>query len=338
MIQNNWQQLIKADKVEVKPGEAKNSTVVKITPLERGFGLTLGNALRRILLSSLQGAAVTALKIEGVMHEFTSVPGVKEDVTDIILNIKNLIFKANTPDTKRLVLKAKGPGVITAADISASSDYEVVDPTQVICTLNNDAEVNMEFVVQTGKGYSPASENKDESLPVGFIAVDAIFSPIRRVSYKIEDTRVGQSTDYNTLIMNLETDGSVIAEDAIAFAARILQDQLQPLINFDEPKDTPQEKDEFELPYSKHLLRKVDELELSVRSMNCLRNENIVYIGDLVVKSENELLRTPNFGRKSLNEIKEVISHLGLDLGMAVENWPPEDIEGLAKRVLEEPY
>lgn len=338
MIQNNWQSLIKAERIEFKPGNGKNVVNVKAGPLERGFGLTLGNALRRILLSSIQGAAVTAIRIEGVLHEFTSVPGVKEDVTDIVLNVKNLVFKANTDVPKTLTLEAKGPGPVTAGDIAASADYEVADPSQVICTLNDEATVKMEFIVKTGRGYVPASENRDDTLPLGFIPIDSIYSPIKRVAYRVEDTRVGQSTDYNNLLMEVETDGSVQVDDALAFAARILTEQMKPFINFDEPQQLVQEKDDFELPFNKNLLRKVDELELSVRSMNCLRNENIIYIGDLVCKSENELLRTPNFGRKSLNEIKEVLSHMGIDLGMEVPDWPPENVEELAKQVLEEPY
>ena len=338
MIQKNWQALIKPKQLQIEPGDdsARYATVVA-EPLERGFGMTLGNALRRVLLSSLQGAAVTAVQIEGVLHEFSSIPGVLEDVTDIVLNIKGKGLRMTGDGPKRMRLRVTGPGEVRAGQIETGHDIEVMNPDHLICTLDQGAKVTMEFTVETGKGYIAASQNRPEDAPIGLIPVDAIFSPVTRVSYKVEPTRVGQVTDYDRLAMQVTTNGAVTPEDAVALAARILQDQLQLFINFDEPRLMTEESRPAELPFNKNLLRKVDELELSVRSANCLKNDNIVYIGDLVQKSEAEMLRTPNFGRKSLNEIKEVLAHMGLHLGMEISNWPPENIEELAKR-LEEPY
>lgn len=338
VIQKNWQELIKPSKLNVEPGgdPARSATVVA-EPLERGFGMTLGNALRRVLLSSLQGAAVTAIHIEGVLHEFSSVAGVREDVTDIILNVKTLALRMHGEGPKRMTLKATGPGAVTAGQIESSADIEVLNPDLVICHLDTNANFNMELTVNTGKGYVAASANRPEDAPIGLIPVDSIFAPVRRVSYRVENARVGQVTDYDKLVMNLETNGAVTPEDALALAARILQDQLQLFINFEEPQAASEERKDDDLPFNKNLLRKVDELELSVRSANCLKNDNIIYIGDLVQKTEAEMLRTPNFGRKSLNEIKEVLAHMGLHLGMDIPNWPPENIEDLAKK-LEEPY
>ncbi len=338
MIQKNWQTLIKPGKLEVDPGvdPARFATIVA-EPLERGFGLTLGNALRRILLSSLQGAAVTAIQIEGVLHEFSSVPGVREDVTDIVLNVKNIGLRMQGDHSKRLRLKATGPCTVTAGMIETTGDIEVMNPDLALCTLDHGAKIVMEMTVQTGKGYVAATQNRPEDAPIGLIPVDALFSPVRKVAYKVENTRVGQVTDYDKLSMQVETNGALSPDDAVALAARILQDQLQLFINFEEPQTAVSEDRASDLPFNKNLLRKVDELELSVRSANCLKNDNIVYIGDLVQKTEGEMLRTPNFGRKSLNEIKEVLAQMGLHLGMEIPGWPPENIEDLAKR-LEEPY
>ncbi len=338
MIQKNWQELIKPSKLHVEPGHnPRREATVVAEPLERGFGMTLGNGLRRILLSSLQGAAVTAIQIDGVLHEFSSIPGVREDVTDIVLNIKSLGIRMHSEGPKRMALKANGPCEVTAGMIQAGHDIEIMDPELVICTLDKGASLNMELTVSTGKGYVPAAQNRQEDSPIGLIPVDAIFSPVRKVAYKVENTRVGQVTDYDKLSMKIETNGAVTPEDAVALAARILQDQLQLFINFDEPTAMSAADREDELPFNKNLLRKVDELELSVRSANCLKNDNIIYIGDLVQKTEAEMLRTPNFGRKSLNEIKEVLSQMGLHLGMEIAGWPPENIEDLAKK-LDEPY
>jgi DNA-directed RNA polymerase subunit alpha len=337
-LQKNWQSLIKPEKLDVDPGSdpARVATIIA-EPLERGFGMTLGNAIRRILLSSLQGAAVTAVQIDGVLHEFSSIAGVREDVTDIVLNIKQLALRMHGDGPKRMVLTAVGPGEVKAGQIQAGHDIDVMNPDLVLCTLDEGVKLGMEFTVQLGKGYVPAAANRPEDAPIGLIPVDSIFSPVRRVSYKVEPTRVGQVTDYDKLLLTVETNGAVTPEDAVALSARILQDQLQLFINFDEPQALRTEEVQDDLPFNRNLLRKVDELELSVRSANCLKNDNIVYIGDLVQKSEQEMLRTPNFGRKSLNEIKEVLSTMGLSLGMAVTGWPPENVEDLAKR-LEEPF
>jgi DNA-directed RNA polymerase subunit alpha len=338
VIQKNWQALIKPNKLNVEAGDDPNcfATVVA-EPLERGFGLTLGNALRRILLSSLQGAAVTAIQIEGVLHEFSSIPGVREDVTDIVLNIKRLALRMHGEGPKRIRIDMDGPGEVTAAKIETGHDIEILNPGVLICTLDEGAHLAMEMTVENGAGYVSAVQNRPEDAPIGLIPIDSVFSPIRKVSYKVENTRVGQVTDYDKLAMNIETDGTISPEDSVAYAARILQDQLQLFINFDEPQARVAEETVEALPFNRYMLRKVDELELSVRSANCLKNDNIVYIGDLVQKSESEMLRTPNFGRKSLNEIKEVLSQMGLHLGMEINNWPPEDIEELAKKI-DEPY
>ena len=331
MIQKNWQELIKPTKLDVSQEEGANKAKIVVEPLERGFGLTLGNALRRVLLSSLQGGAVSAIKIDGVLHEFSVIPGVREDVTDIVLNIKELAVAVHSESTKLLTLKAQGPCTVTAGMIETGHDVEIMNPDHIICTLDAGAKINMELTVTTGKGYVPAANSTTADSPIGLINVDAIYSPVKKVSYKVENTRVGQITDYDKLTMVVETNGVVSPEDAVALAARILQDQLKPFINFDEPENEAEVVRE-ELPFNKNLLRKVDELELSVRSANCLKNDNIVYIGDLVQKTEAEMLRTPNFGRKSLNEIKEVLSKMGIHLGMETPGWPPENIEELIKR------
>ena len=331
MIQKNWQELIKPTNLDINASEGANKTKIVVEPLERGFGLTLGNALRRVLLSSLQGGAVTSIKIDGVLHEFSVIPGVREDVTDIVLNVKCLAVAVHSEGSKTMSLKAEGPCVVTASMIETGHDVEIMNPDLVICNLDAGAKINMEMTVGTGKGYVPAFQNKTADTPIGVIPVDAIYSPVRKVSYKVENTRVGQATDYDKLTLIVETNGVVSPEDAVAYAARILQDQLKPFINFDEPEaETAQEKEE--LPFNRNLLKKVEELELSVRSANCLKNDNIVYIGDLVQKTEAEMLRTPNFGRKSLNEIKEVLAKMGIHLGMDTPGWPPENIEDLIRR------
>ena len=334
VLQKNWQDLIKPSKLEIVPGRAKNKIATVVAePLERGFGMTLGNALRRVLLSSLQGAAITTVHIDGVLHEFSSIPGVREDVTNIVLNIKEIALRVHSEGVKRMVLKKEGPGQVKASDIEASSEVEILNPEHVICTLDQGASIRMEFTATMGKGYVPAERNRPDDAPIGLIPVDSLYSPVKKVSYKVENTREGQILDYDKLTMTVETDGSVTAEDAVALAARILQDQLAVFVNFEEPKKAIEEGAKHpELAFNAALLKKVDELELSVRSANCLKNDNIVYIGDLIQKTEAEMLRTPNFGRKSLNEIKEVLASMGLHLGMEVPNWPPENIEDLAKR------
>ena len=333
MIHKNWSDLIKPSALDIKPGDvpARKATLVA-EPLERGFGLTLGNALRRVLLSSLQGGAITSVQIDNVLHEFSSVAGVREDVTDIVLNLKGVALKMEVEGPKRLSISAKGPGVVTAGDISESAGIEILNRDHVICHLDEGADIYMELTVNIGKGYVPADKNKPEDAPIGLIPIDAIYSPVKKVSYEVTPTREGQVLDYDKLTMKIETDGSVTPEDAVAYAARILQDQLSIFVNFDEPESAGRDADEEGLEFNPLLLKKVDELELSVRSANCLKNDNIVYIGDLIQKTEAEMLRTPNFGRKSLNEIKEVLSGMGLHLGMDVEDWPPDNIEDLAKK------
>ena len=333
MIQKNWEELIKPNKLAVQPGyDPRRIATLVAEPLERGFGMTLGNSLRRVLMSSIQGAAVTSVQIDGVLHEFSSIPGVREDVTNIVLNIKEIAIKMEGEGPKRMTLRKEGPGHVRAGDIATVGDIEILNPDLILCTLDEDAEINMEFTVNVGKGYVPADRNRADDAPIGLIPVDSLYSPVKRVSYKVENTREGQVLDYDKLTMQIETDGSLTPEDAVAYAARILQDQLSIFINFEEPRQDVKEESIPELAFNPALLRKVDELELSVRSANCLKNDNIVYIGDLIQKTEAEMLRTPNFGRKSLNEIKEVLAQMGLHLGMEVPNWPPENINDLAKR------
>ena len=326
MIQKNWQELIKPSKLEVVPGDdPKRMATIVAEPLERGFGLTLGNSLRRILLSSLQGAAITSVHIDGVLHEFSSIPGVREDVADIVLNIKDIALKMPGEGPKRMVLKKQGPGKVTAADIATTGDISILNADLVICTLDEGAEIRMEFTVSTGKGYVPADRNRAEDAPIGLIPIDSLYSPVKKVSYRIENTREGQILDYDKLTMQLETNGSLSPEDAIAFSARILQDQLNVFVNFEEPHRVEVTPSIPELAFNPALLKKVDELELSVRSANCLKNADIKYIGELVQRSEAEMLKTKNFGRKSLNEIKEILSDMDLHLGMAIPNFPSRE-------------
>ena len=280
-----------------------------VEPLERGYGTTLGNSLRRIMLSSLPGSAISQVKIDGVLHEFSSIPGVKEDVTEIIMNLKSLAIKntSESDEPKTAYIEFEGEGVVTAADIQVDQDIEIMNPETVIATLNGgaDSKLYMELTITNGRGYVSADKNKNDELPIAVIPIDSIYTPVERVNLTVENTRVGQVTDYDKLTLVVDTNGVVTPEDAVAYAARILQDQLKPFINFDEP-EAEVEAEKEELPFNRNLLKKVEELELSVRSANCLKNDNIIYIGDLVQKTEAEMLRTPNFGRKSLNEIKEV--------------------------------
>ena len=338
MLQKNWMELIKPSKMDVNVLENDGKIGVLIAePLERGFGLTLGNALRRILLSSLQGAAITSVKIKGVVHEFTTIPGVKEDLTDIFLNLKAIAVKVHSPGLKKMYLKTSGSGEVRAGNFETDSETEIMNPDQLIMTLDSNADVEIEANIETGKGYISAEVAEDENKIIGEIKLDAMFSPITKVSYKVENSRVGQVTDYDKLIFEVETNGVLSPDDAIALAARILQDQLQPFINFDEPEIQQDQISNEKLSFNPHLLKKVEELELSVRSANCLKNDNIIYIGDLVQKTESEMLRTPNFGRKSLNEIKEVLQQMDLNLGISVLDWPPENIEEIAKK-FEDPF
>jgi DNA-directed RNA polymerase subunit alpha len=333
-LSKNWHSLIKSG-LKISEGKDVICSDVERTfivePLERGFDITLGNALRRILLSSLQGAAITAIKIDGILHEFSSFPGMKEDITDLILNLKNVVIKMNASDKKSICLNAVGPCTVTAGMIEGGHDVEIVNPKHVLCHLDEGAKLNMQLICKTGKGYVPSAQNSEEEAPVGTIYIDSLFSPVKKVTYRVENSRVGQVTDYGKLIINVETNGSTAPDMALGLSAKILQDQLQIFVNFEEQQIAEEEKKD-ELPFDKNLLKKVDELELSVRSQNCLRNDNIVYIGDLVIKSESEMLKTPNFGRKSLNEIKEVLASLGLKFGIEVSEWPPKDVEELSKK------
>jgi DNA-directed RNA polymerase subunit alpha len=330
MHQKNWKDLIRPKRLEIE----KESTTpfygkFVAEPLERGFGLTIGNSLRRILLSSLQGASIASVKIDGVLHEFSTVPGVKEDVTEIILNLKEVRLKLHTEGPKTVRVKAEGPKELKAGDILTSDAVEVLNPEHHIATVSKDSKISMEMVVKTGRGYVPAERNKEENQPIGTLPIDAIFSPIKKVNYTVTNARVGQRTDYDKLTLEVWTDGSLNPEEAVAYAAKILKDQLSIFITFDEQQE---EEEISKLPeetekLNENLFRSVDELELSVRSANCLKHANIKLIGDLVQKTEAEILATKNFGRKSLNEIKEILSEMGLSLGMRLENWSPGNTE-----------
>ena len=338
MIEKNWKELIKPAKLSVQNDEKESfKATIVAEPIERGFGVTIGNALRRVLLSSLQGSSITSIQIQGVLHEFSSLPGVREDVTDMILNIKGIKVRMDVEGPKKMHMNVKGPLKVTAGHIEEVTNIEIMNPDHEICALDEGASLSIEFTVENGKGYVPAGANQEEDKPIGLIPIDAIFSPIVQVSYNVDNARVGQQTDFDKLLLTVKTDGSVAPEDAVAFAARIMQDQMQNFINFEEPEEEEEMPEVDDLPFNKNLLRKVDELELSVRSANCLKNDNIVYIGDLVLRTEPEMLRTPNFGRKSLNEIREVLKSMELELGMMIENWPPENIEELAKKI-EDPF
>ncbi len=335
IFDKNWKTLIKPSKLKVSSNEDKSFAEVVAQPLEKGFGQTIGNSLRRILLSSIQGSAVTAIQIDGVLHEFSSIQGVREDVTDIVLNVKNLAIKSKSNEPKKLVLDANGPKEIKAKDIALVSDVRILNPEQTICNLDEKTKFHMELIVNNGRGYVMAAKNKSEDTPLGLIAIDSLFSPVKKVSFKVDTTREGDALDYDKLMMQVETNGTIAAEDAVAFAARIFQDQLSMFVNFEDPKEIPKARDLKEPEFNKNLLKRVEELELSVRSMNCLKNDNIIYIGDLVQKTESEMLRTPNFGRKSLNEIKEVLNGMSLYLGMEIPNWPPDNIAELSKKLEE---
>ena len=325
----NWRDLIRPKKIQVE-AESLSKTYGKFSaePFERGFGTTLGNSLRRVLLSSLQGAAITSVKIKGVLHEFSAIPGVTEDVTDIILNLKGVRLKmhGNEPRTIRVILR--GEGVVKAGDIVADHNIEILNPGHHIATCSKDANLEMDMVVKMGKGYVPADRNRDEKAPVGTIPIDSIFSPISKVNFQVTNARVGQITDYDKLTLEVWTDGSVKPDDAVAYAAKILKEQLTIFINFDEEIEQPEEAEleEDSEKINENLYRSVDELELSVRSANCLKNAGIKLIGELVIRTEAEMLKTQNFGRKSLNEIKDVLADMGLSLGMKLDNFPDEEV------------
>src|SRR5512136_1441322 len=330
MQQKSWKDLIRPKRLEAEK-ETLTPFYGKFTaePFERGFGITIGNSLRRILLSSLQGAAITSVKVDGVLHEFSAIPGAKEDITEIILNLKEVRLKLHTEGPKTIRVKAEGPKVLKAGDIITGDAVEILNPDHHIATLSRDGKLSMEMVVKVGRGYVPAERNKEETQTIGTIPIDAIFSPIKKVNYTVTNARVGQRTDYDKLTLEVWTDGSLNPEEAVAYAAKILKDQLSIFITFDEQ----QEEEETSKPpeetekLNENLFRSVDELELSVRSANCLKHANIKLIGDLVQKTEAEILATKNFGRKSLNEIKEILSEMGLSLGMKLDNWPPKKEE-----------
>lgn len=328
MQQRNWRELIKPRRLEAE-ADTLSTTYGKFVaePLERGFGTTLGSGLRRVLLSSLQGAAIVQVTFEGVPHEFSTISGVKEDVAEIILNLKEVRLRAHTDKPKRLRIDKQGPGVVCAGDIQAGSTVEILNTDLRIATLSEGAHLDAELVVKVGKGYVPAERNKDEDMAIGQIAVDAIFSPIEKVNFRVEQARVGQRTDYDKLVLEVWTDGSVKPEDAVAYAAKILKDQVQVFINFEEEEE-PESFSSDLLPtsYNSNLDRKVSELELSVRAANCLKAADIRYIGELVERTDGEMLKTKNFGRKSLNEIKDILGTMNLHLGMELHGWTaPED-------------
>lgn len=330
MQQRNWRELIKPKRLEAE-ADTLTATYGKFVaePLERGFGTTLGSGLRRVLLSSLQGAAIVQVKFEGVPHEFSTIPGVKEDATEIILNLKEVRLKAFTDKPKRLRIDRHGPGEVTAGDIQAGSTVEILNPDLHIATLSEGAHLDAELVVKVGKGYVPAERNKDEDMAIGQIALDAIFSPIEKVNLRVEQARVGQRTDYDKLILEVWTDGSVKPDDAVAYAAKILKDQVQVFINFEEEEEPETaSSDSLSTAYNSNLDRKVSELELSVRAANCLKAANIRYIGELVGRTDADMLKTKNFGRKSLNEIKDILGTMNLHLGMELHGWTPPE-EGL---------
>jgi DNA-directed RNA polymerase subunit alpha len=324
--QKNWRDLIKPENLEA---EDKNLTPTygkfAAEPLERGFGTTIGNALRRVLLSSLQGAAVTSVKVEGVLHEFATLPGVREDVTDIVLNLKDVRIKLHEGSEAQAHLKAKGERMLRAGDIQAGPNVEILNPDLEIANLSKDGSIDAELTIRIGRGYVPADRNKDENAAIGTIPIDAIFSPIRKVNYTVSNARVGQRTDYDKLTMEVWTDGSVRPDDAVAYAARILQDQLNIFINFEEAAESAEVEIESTPALNDNLFRPVAELELSVRSANCLQNADIKYIGELVQRSEAEMLKTKNFGRKSLNEIKEILREMNLDFGLKLDNFPARE-------------
>ena len=324
----NWRDLIKPREVEIDD-RSKSETYAEFVcePFERGFGITIGNSLRRIMLSSIVGAAITNVKIEGVLHEFTSVPEVKEDVTDIVLNLKELRLKLHGHDAQKVTVNVEGPAVVTGSDIQTGAKVEVLNPDHIIATVGEEGHLQMEMTVDAGRGYVPAKENKSEDDAIGVIPIDSLFSPIRKVNYQVTHARVGQRTDYDKLKLEVWTDGSVLPEDAVAFASKILKEQVSIFINFDETIEPPKEEEADEPEFNENLLKPIEDLELSVRSFNCLQTAGIKFVGDLVQKTEPELLKTKNFGRKSLKEIEDILGKMDFELGTKLENWPPKELE-----------
>jgi len=333
ILKESWQLLTKPSSVTLKEGYNNvTKSIITMESFERGFGNTLGNSLRRVLLSSINGFAVTSVKINGILHEYSTIEGVKEDVLDIIMNLKSLAITKDDASPCVLKLSTDRVGPVYAGSIEAPAGVEIVNKDLLICTLNKGAKIDMQMNVECGKGYVAADQVKKEQ-QVGLIAIDAMFSPVKKVSYKVENSRVGQITDYDKLILEIDTNGTITPQDALGVAAKILQEQLQFFINFDttEIASSSHSHIEIEPEFNRNLLKTIDELELSVRSYNCLKNENIIYVGDLVSKSESEMLKTANFGRKSLNELKENLKAMGLNFGMKLTNWPPKNLEDLLK-------
>ena len=324
MMSRNWRDLIRPKAIHLE-AESSNEFYGKFTcePLERGFGITIGNSLRRVLLASLQGAAITAVRIEGALHEFTTIPDVMEDVTDIVLNLKEIVFRSETPKTYTVRLEKEGPGPVLAGDIRLVDGLSILNPEHPVATLDKKGPLSVELTVNVGRGYVPAERNKSPTMPIGTVPIDALFSPIRKVNYTVQNARVGQQTDYDKLVLEVWTNGAVRPSDAVAFAAKILKEQLSIWINFEETEETSYQAPGLdEEPLNENLFRSVEELELSVRSANCLQNANITLIGELVQRTEQDMLKTKNFGRKSLKEIKEILANMGLSLGMKINNWP----------------
>jgi DNA-directed RNA polymerase subunit alpha len=335
MLAENWKDFLKPSTVSYKiDDDNPNKAKIIVEPLERGFGTTVGNTLRRVLLSSIFGSAFVEVKIENVIHEQDVIPGVREEVVDILLNLKSVIITSETSSRKKATLNIKKSGVIKASDIVFPEGVEVLNPEQYICTLDDKASFNADLVIETGKGYRDSSLISNDNKDIGTIYIDAVFSPVKRVAFNIEKSRVGELIDYDKLVLTVETNGSIAPDLSVGIAAKIIKEQMTTFINFDENVAAPEDEVEGveSLPFNPILLKKVDELELSVRSQNCLKNEAINYIGDLVVRSENDMLRTPNFGRKSLNEIRAILQSLDMNFGMDVAEWPPENIEELSKK------
>ncbi len=335
ILKESWQSLINPATVDIKEGyDNITKSIISMEPLTRGYGHTLGNALRRVMLSSISGFAVTSVKIEGILHEYSSIDGVKEDVLDIIMNLKSLAITKDDSSPCTLKLNISGTGPVYAGSLEVPSGVKIVNKDLLICTVNKDCSINMQIGIECGRGYNSAEKMKksNENI-VGSIAVDAIFSPVKSVSYKVENARVGQVTDFDRLILDIETNGSISPQDAVGVAAKILQEQLKVFINFDvsQYESKVEELSDDQIDFNRNLIKTIDELELSVRSYNCLKNENIIYVGDLVSRSEGEMLKTANFGRKSLNELKENLNVMGLSFGMKLTNWPPKNIEELLK-------
>ncbi len=334
ILKESWSAMTKPTSVLLKEGyDNLTKSIIVMEPFARGFGNTLGNSIRRVLLSSISGFAVTSVKIEGVVHEYGSIDGVKEDVLDIIMNLKSLAVSKESSGPATLRLNSSKTGPVYAGTIEAPAGVTIINRDLLICTLNKGAKIDMSINFDSGKGYVTAEQGKKGEFPVGTIFVDSVFSPVKKVSYKVENARVGQITDYDKLVLEIDTNGSITPQDALGVAAKILQEQLQVFINFDVAKlDAPAPKEVVtESEFNKNLLKTIDELELSVRSYNCLKNENIIYVGDLVAKTESEMLKTANFGRKSLNELKDNLKSMGLSFGMKIPNWPPKNMDELLK-------